>query len=190
MTGNVAIATNLTAEGYGGQSGSAYRRSGRFTYRESTRATGPAQAPARVYRELLCLCPLWVRIGRGGPAASVTRATALPVAALRLWQGRLWESSTANSPRPPPKLGSVALTFVAVSGATRGACIGPARKRKRSESCRQSPSEPSRQPRQEGSTVSEASKPKIPQRTRALAVECRRSPGTGLSAQQGCAFGG
>jgi hypothetical protein len=42
---------------------------------------------------------------------------------------------------------------------------------------------------QEGSTVSEASKPKIPQRTRALAVECRRSPGTGLSAQQGCAFG-
>jgi hypothetical protein len=33
-----------------GQSGSAYRRSGRFTNRESTRATGPAQAPARLYR--------------------------------------------------------------------------------------------------------------------------------------------
>ena len=30
MTGNVAIHTKLTAEGYGGQSGSAYRRSGRF----------------------------------------------------------------------------------------------------------------------------------------------------------------
>lgn len=48
MTGKVAIPTRLTAEGYGGQSGSAYRRSGRFTYRESTRATGPAQAPARI----------------------------------------------------------------------------------------------------------------------------------------------
>ena len=48
MTGNVAIETKLAAEGYGGQSGSAYRRSGRFTYRESTRATGPAQAPARI----------------------------------------------------------------------------------------------------------------------------------------------
>jgi hypothetical protein len=35
---------------------------------------------------LLCLCPLWVKMGRGGPAASVTRAIALPVAALRLWQ--------------------------------------------------------------------------------------------------------
>jgi hypothetical protein len=42
---------------------------------------------------------------------------------------------------------------------------------------------------QKGSTVSEAAKPKIPQRTSALAVECRRSPGTGLNAQQGCAFG-
>jgi hypothetical protein len=51
MTGNVAIDTKLTAEGYGGQSGSAYRRSGRFTHRESTRATGPAQAPARICRE-------------------------------------------------------------------------------------------------------------------------------------------
>ena len=51
MTGNVAIETKLAAEGYGGQSGSAYRRSGRFTYRESTRATGPAQAPARIYRD-------------------------------------------------------------------------------------------------------------------------------------------
>lgn len=51
MTGKVAIPTRLTAEGYGGQSGSAYRRSGRFTYRESTRATGPAQAPARTYRD-------------------------------------------------------------------------------------------------------------------------------------------
>ena len=30
MTGNVALATNPSAEGYGGQSGSAYRRSGRF----------------------------------------------------------------------------------------------------------------------------------------------------------------
>jgi hypothetical protein len=30
MTGNVAIETKLTEEGYGGQGGSAYRRSGRF----------------------------------------------------------------------------------------------------------------------------------------------------------------
>jgi hypothetical protein len=51
MTGNVAIATKLTAEGYGGQSGSAYRRSGGFGLCESTRATGPAQAPARICRE-------------------------------------------------------------------------------------------------------------------------------------------
>lgn len=54
---------------------------------------------------LLCLCPLWVKMGRGGPAASVTRAIALPVAALRLWQRTTVGEFYGELSTPAPKIG-------------------------------------------------------------------------------------
>jgi len=114
-----------------------------------------------------------------GPAASATRTIVSPVAALRLWQ-RTTEGELPATLHARPNVRSVA--FVRSTQGRRAS--GNARSLRR-----QSPSEnPSRQPIG-GSTVPGAAKSKIAQRTDAEEVECRRSPGTGLSAHKAARSG-
>jgi hypothetical protein len=81
------------------------------------------------------------RAGRACGLCNVSDCS-LPVAALRLWQRTTEREFYGELSAPAPNWGSGLSSLRCNSGS----CIGPARKRKRSELCRQSPSDPRASP--------------------------------------------